>query len=360
MARHQSSENSTKFKHSAFELRKLRGSIYRKLKRRKSEEELTRTVENYTLKFNKFLDRYKSVLTMSEAKIWEKKISKTSRDVLQYCQRESQKTDLVASVVDNFEEIYLPDIPQELPGTENLSIEDLEKRLVDLKEDKALSIDSNTSKTVNSVDEEIEARLLRLKFFRQTWCKESIPSETLAESVPTVPESEPNSLPRGTETSKPPPFYSPSQSEKKDTSSQTSECREKVGSFIYESGKYDGEEFNNFFNNNIPNLLNLQMVVIVLVITVLKVLFIPSFKPHTQAVHTISPSFPHLDCSMTFNAEAPGQGRHVYTPESCSWWGVSQWWKKGYKFLMSFCPDRCGVYFKNIGSQNLRKLIKIK
>ena len=64
---------------------------------------------------------------------------------MQYCQRESQKTDLVAGVVNNFKEIYLPDIPQELPGTENLSIEDLEKRLVDLKEDKALSIDSNTS-----------------------------------------------------------------------------------------------------------------------------------------------------------------------------------------------------------------------
>ena len=108
----------------ASELRKLRGIIYRKIKRKKPEEELYRTVQNYMVRVDKFVNKFRKVLTKSEKKIWQNKKSQTYQDILDYC------ADNRGNSQSSFENI--PGTQDE-HGSETSIVEDFEARLLRLK-----------------------------------------------------------------------------------------------------------------------------------------------------------------------------------------------------------------------------------
>ena len=298
---------------AAFELRKLRGTIYRKIKVEKSEEELKRTVKNYKIRVNKFVNRFRKVLTKSEKKIWIKKKNKTYNDVLDYCQRSqgysqnSERDNRLSESTSNqgatevnvghnilnqsvgklnepFGNILetLPDVPRNEPGSNNITDEDLIRRLGKLK-----NLPNAEMLEETSVDDEIEARLIRLKFFRKTWCKQPSHKEKASEQEPLVQSSEhqtretytTSSIPQASSSK---PGYIPSTSEGK---LKSCECMAKLKTFNIDSS---------------PNLVDIQGVVLVLVLTFLKLLCHPQFRLRLQfaPAHYFSQADSAAACSV--------------------------------------------------------------
>ena len=305
----------------ASELRKLRGIIYRKIKRKKPEEELNRTVQNYMVRVDKFVNKFRKVLTKSEKKIWQLKKSKTYQDLLDYCEanesssegfqcentfsdsasneevtqgkvvNESIEKDTASFV--NILEI-LPDIPQHEPGSDtcsdSITVKELEKRLLKLKDQQdVFEVAENLNEA--SIDEKIESRLLRLKFFRQAWCEQTTQIQRTSEQEPLVCMSEfqpsetfPTSSTPHESSSQPcniPRLYDHNPVKSK---SQSRDCKENVSRFHCKNSMDSKLVNSDFPYTSSPNMVDLQGVVLVLVLTFLKLLCHPKFRLRLQFV----------------------------------------------------------------------------
>ena len=158
----------------------------------------------------------------------------------------------------------------------------------------------------NPADEEIENRLLRLKFFRQTWCaKSSLPGEVAVresialkvESCLATPQSPCSSAPALSQ----PNF--PSSSAQNLPQSQPCDCMntlvEEVRALRDEQTKDRVQQNSDLAPANNTNMMNLQGVVLVLVLTFLKLLCHPKFKLRLQFVPATDYSFPSTAQSVT-------------------------------------------------------------
>ena len=195
---------------AASKLRKFRGMIYRKIKRRKPVKEVQGNINTYRLKVDKFLVQFGSLLTEDEHQIWADKKSRTSQDVSDYCEHISNgyDSDVSSKCVEQVEtsseespsENELLNStrgieatfgkPHEVPDGDHVTAvksndEDIEARLLQL----SLPDVPEEEELINPIDEEIEARLLRLKFFRKTWCREANQRADKKVEVSTVDKS---------------------------------------------------------------------------------------------------------------------------------------------------------------------------
>ena len=171
---------------AASKLRKFRGMIYRKIKRRKPVKEVQGNINTYRLKVDKFLVQFGSLLTENEHQIWADKKSRTSQDVSNYCEHNSNDydSDVSSKCVEQVEssseesasenELLNPTRgieatfgkPHEVPDGDHVTAvksndEDIEARLLhlilpDVPEDEEL---------INPIDEEIEGCMLLALYF---------------------------------------------------------------------------------------------------------------------------------------------------------------------------------------------------
>ena len=68
----------------AFELIKLRGTIYSKIKKDKGKEVLEKNIKRYAVKAGDFLKSFQNLLSGAEIKIYDAKLRATQEDVMKY------------------------------------------------------------------------------------------------------------------------------------------------------------------------------------------------------------------------------------------------------------------------------------
>merc|ERR1719318_1925938 len=136
-------------------MRRLRRVINRKLERRKS---VSKEMRLYRAKFEYLVSNFGSILTEDEfykcqAKLEEmkenvKKVKKVKAEEESLKKRPSEADNIETNHPENEESLNLPDVPVENPVQ------------------------------VNSIDQEIEDRLLKLKFFNRVWLPSKEPVKT--------------------------------------------------------------------------------------------------------------------------------------------------------------------------------------
>jgi hypothetical protein len=155
-------------------LRSLRWSIFHQMSRQEKVEE---QIQEYHVKVKKFLRSYKTNLSKIEVKIWKSKLRNTKMAVKNYEAtseivdvKEDLEEDKDAKVLNevktrvNNEDTKLQIAPQ---VQKSFDAVDSQESLVGHLPD--VPVDENSIDECNPVDEEIEEKLLRLKFFRKTW-----------------------------------------------------------------------------------------------------------------------------------------------------------------------------------------------
>ena len=139
--------------------------------------------EAYKKEVKNFLGKYKKILGKREIAIWKKKIKDTlkfAEGILGFSIDEDDYRE--KNVNEDAENTSKSSVttPEKLS---NDKVEDVVQEIFDATKTQELLVedlpsvpeDGNAFDSMNSVDLEIEARLLQLKFFRQTWCAEPSP-----------------------------------------------------------------------------------------------------------------------------------------------------------------------------------------
>ena len=304
---------------AASELRKLRGMIYKKIRRSKPEEEIGRNVNMYKKKVDKFVDRFGNILTKSERKIWHRKKSRTSQDVLDYCEENKNRFNQGGSYVSSPR--ALPMKVEELDTSSDTIDEEIRIRLSKLEVPEEVELVA----VANTADEEIENRLLRLKFFRQTWCAKPSQTREVAVRESNALRVEPGlPTPQSRSSSAVALFQPnfPSSSDQNLLQSQPCDCMNVVTTLVeevrapkYKHAKDRVQQNSDMAAVNNPNMMGLQRVVLVLVITFLKLLCQPKFKLRLQFVpashYSISASDPCTTQNVTTTASTTSGNNSV-------------------------------------------------
>ena len=335
---------------AAAELRKLRGIIYKKIRRMKSEKEIRRNVNTYKRTVDKFVDRFGNILTKSEREIWHRKKSRTFQDVLAYCEENKNRSNQgggddssqshqsfeniseesaldVDELFDSTEAITkkvdeLPDVPVgELDTSSDTIDEEIRIRLSKLEVPEEVELVA----VANTADEEIENRLLRLKFFRQTWCAKPSQTREVAVRESNALRVEPGLPTPQSRSSSAPALSQPnflSSSDQNLLQSQPCDCMNVVTTLVeevrapkYKQAKDRVQQNSDMAAVNNPNMMGLQRVVLVLVITFLKLLCQPKFKLRLQFVpashYSISASDPCTTQNVTTTASTTSGNNSV-------------------------------------------------
>ena len=180
----------------------------------------------------------------------------------------------------------LPDVPRNEPGSNNITDEDLIRRLGKLKNPPD-GLDAEMLEET-SVDDEIEERLIRLKFFRKTWCKQPSNNEKTSEQEPMVQRSEHQLSEKFTTSSIPQNLDKspPNCNCMKNTSNQTKVMKQQNTN-------------TNMVPDKIPELKSMQGMVFLLVLTILKLLHHPKCRPRLSYVPAPFPSQSYSDIETT-------------------------------------------------------------
>ena len=311
-----------KMNKAAFELRKMRGMIYRKIKRRKPTKKVNETVHFYKMRVDEFLDKFGSLLSEAEHKIWESKKSRTSQDVSDYCEHisngyDSDVSSLCVEQVESSSEESASENEQlnsttgieasfgkphevhdDVLVTEANSIdEDIETRLLQL----SLPDVPEDEEFTNPIDDEIETRLLRLKFFRKTWCKEANQKTDKRVEVPSVVKSSEISKHSSGTTSQssgsPVPESPPSSVQNLAQSVPSCNCMKNTSNQTKVMKQQNTN--TNMVPDKIPDLTSMQGMVLVLVLTILKLLNHPKCRPRLSYVPAPFPSQSYSDLETT-------------------------------------------------------------
>ena len=155
------------FGEAAFQLRKSRKIIYNKLS---VNENVQKEIQRYRFQVNLFVQKFKTQLKSDEIKIWKNKIRRTETDVKDKAKAfwsfeeafarlaQAQAKDRTQEAPER--EVLIPTVKEVLDETSDE--ETLVQNLPSVPADD--QIDDK-----NKVDEEIEDRLNKLKFFNKVW-----------------------------------------------------------------------------------------------------------------------------------------------------------------------------------------------
>ena len=177
----------------AFELRSLRKRIY-------EGANIFFDIQEYEFEVESFLEKYQKILGKREVGIWKRKVKDTikfAEGILGYSM--SDAVEESNEIVENdSESIVITQVKLENPPEETFQVTSLVPEVQEVFEaaqyqESLMENLPNVPDTdeffvcQNSVDLDIETRLLKLKFFRKTWCCSEPGGETKpGEMTPTV------------------------------------------------------------------------------------------------------------------------------------------------------------------------------
>ena len=222
----------------------------------------------------------------------------------------SQSEQFISTKVWEIDFEKISEVPEAVVVTKDSSVDDIENRLLQLR---LPDIPEDEEEVVNPIDEDIEARLVRLKFFRKTWCRDlsqKTDTQVEAHSVADIQEivvHSPDISPLGTPlssysprsqfpTSSDPQSPIPTSSDQ-NLAQSLSSCNCMVNT--PNKASVSMQQNTNMVPNTFPDLMNLQGMVLVLVLTILKLLHYPKFRPKLHYVPAPFPSHPFSNLETT-------------------------------------------------------------
>ena len=127
------------------------------MKRRKPDKEVNETGHSYKLRVDEFLGKFGSLLSEAEHKIWASKKSRTCQDISDYCANISDgyDSDVSSQCVEQVESSFEGSASESELFNSTKGIEATFGKLHEVP-------DGDHETAANSIDEDIETRLLQL------------------------------------------------------------------------------------------------------------------------------------------------------------------------------------------------------